>query len=53
VRRRVPVSRDTRVAIASVTKPFVAGLVVQLAATGVLDLDDPLSRWAPRFRPSV
>ena len=49
VRRRVPVRRDTRFAIASVTKPFVAGLVVQLAATGVLDLDDPLSRWVPRF----
>ncbi len=49
VRRRVPVRRDTRFAIASVTKPFVAGLVVQLAATGVLGLDDPLSRWVPRF----
>jgi len=49
VRRRVPVRRDTRYAIGSVTKPFVAGLVVQLAATGVLGLDDPLSRWVPRF----
>ena len=49
VRRRVPVRRDTRFAIASVTKPFVAGLVLQLAATGVLGLDDPLSRWVPRF----
>jgi D-alanyl-D-alanine carboxypeptidase len=49
VRRRVPVRRDTRFAIASVTKPFVAGLVVHLAATGVLGLDDPLSRWVPRF----
>jgi D-alanyl-D-alanine carboxypeptidase len=49
VRRRVPVHRDTQFAIASVTKPFVAGLVVQLAADGVLDLDDPLSRWVPRF----
>ena len=49
VRRRVPVRRDTRFAIASVTKPFVAGLVVHLAVTGVLSLDDPLSRWLPRF----
>ena len=49
LRRRVPVRRDTRFAIGSVTKPFVAGLVVQLAATGVLGLDDPLSRWVPRF----
>jgi D-alanyl-D-alanine carboxypeptidase len=49
VRRRVPVRRDTRFAIGSVTKPFVAGLVVQLAASGVLRLDDPLSRWLPDF----
>jgi D-alanyl-D-alanine carboxypeptidase len=49
VRRRVPVRRDTRFAIGSVTKPFVAGLVVQLAASGVLRLDDPLSRWVPDF----
>ena len=49
VRRRVPVRPDTEFAIASVTKPFVAGLVVQLAATGVLGLDDPLSRSVPRF----
>jgi D-alanyl-D-alanine carboxypeptidase len=48
-RRREPVRRDTLFAIASVTKPFVASLVVQLAATGVLSLDDPLSRWVPRF----
>jgi D-alanyl-D-alanine carboxypeptidase len=49
VRRHVPVRRDTRFAIASVTKPFVAGLVLQLAARGILSLDDPLSRWLPRF----
>jgi D-alanyl-D-alanine carboxypeptidase len=49
VRRRVPVSPETQFAIGSVTKPFVAGLVVQLAADGVLNLDDPLSRWVPRF----
>jgi D-alanyl-D-alanine carboxypeptidase len=49
VRRHVPVRRETRFAIASVTKPFVAGLVVQLAAGGVLGLDDPLSRWVPGF----
>jgi D-alanyl-D-alanine carboxypeptidase len=49
VRRRVPVHPDTQFAIGSVTKPFVADLVVQLAAGGVLRLDDPLSRWMPRF----
>jgi D-alanyl-D-alanine carboxypeptidase len=49
VRRRVPVRRDTQFAIGSVTKPFVAGLVLDLAARGVLGLDDPLSRWVPHF----
>lgn len=49
VRRRLPVRRDTRFAIGSVTKPFVARLVVDLAARGVLGLDDPLSRWVPHF----
>src|SRR5215213_6384890 len=49
VRRRAPVRRGTQFAIASVTKPFVAGLVVQLDARGVLSLDDPLGRWVPRF----
>ena len=33
--------------IASVTKGFVAAVVLQLAAEGVLDLDDQLSRWVP------
>jgi D-alanyl-D-alanine carboxypeptidase len=45
----MPVSRDTQFAIGSVTKPFVAGLVVELAARGVLSLDDRLSRWVPSF----
>jgi D-alanyl-D-alanine carboxypeptidase len=49
VRRRVPVRRDTQFAIGSVTKPFVADLVVRPAGRGVLGLDDPLSRWVPRF----
>jgi D-alanyl-D-alanine carboxypeptidase len=49
VRSREPVRPDTLFAIGSVTKPFVAGLVVQLAATGLLSLEDPLSRWMPHF----
>jgi D-alanyl-D-alanine carboxypeptidase len=43
------VHADTEFAIASVTKPFVAQRVVALADAGVLSLDDPLSRWLPRF----
>jgi D-alanyl-D-alanine carboxypeptidase len=36
-------------AIASVTKPFIAALVLGLADDGVLGLDDKLSRWVPGF----
>jgi CubicO group peptidase (beta-lactamase class C family) len=43
------VHEDTEFAIASVTKPFVAQRVLELTDAGVLRLDDPLSRWLPRF----
>lgn len=33
--------------IGSITKPFVAVAVVQLAERGVLDLDEPVSRFVP------
>jgi D-alanyl-D-alanine carboxypeptidase len=35
--------------IGSVTKTFVAALVLKLAEDGVLGLDDRLSRWVPEF----
>ena len=44
------VHEDTEFAIASVTKPFVAQRVLELADAGALRLDDPLSRWLPRVR---
>ena len=44
-----PVSTDMVFEIGSVTKTFVAALVLDLAAAGVLSLDDPLSRWVPGF----
>ena len=44
-----PVRDDTLFAIASVTKPFVAAVVLKLADDGVLGLDDRLSRWVPEF----
>jgi D-alanyl-D-alanine carboxypeptidase len=31
----------------SITKTFVAALVLKLAGQGVLDLDDPIARWLP------
>jgi D-alanyl-D-alanine carboxypeptidase len=49
VRTREPVRAETLFQTASVTKMFVAALVVRLAEDGVLGLDDRLSRWVPEF----
>jgi D-alanyl-D-alanine carboxypeptidase len=49
VRTREPVRAETLFAAASVTKVFVAALVLKLAEAGVLGLDDPLRRWVPAF----
>ncbi len=46
---RRPMAPDTPMPIASVTKPLTAALAVALAQEGRLSLDDPLSRWVPRF----
>ena len=46
---REAVRSTTLFAVASVTKPFVAALVLKLAEEGVLGLDDRLSRWVPGF----
>ena len=39
--------------LSSVTKPFVAIAAIQLAEQGRLDLDAPVSRWLPQFRPRL
>lgn len=39
----------TKFGIASVTKTFTAGAILTLAHQGALDLEDPLSRFAPEF----
>jgi D-alanyl-D-alanine carboxypeptidase len=44
-------SRD-RFRIASVTKPFVATVVLQLAGERRLSLDDPVERWLPHAVPN-
>ena len=43
------VTGDTSFVIGSITKTFVAALVLQLAEEGRLTLDDRLSRWLPKY----
>ncbi|MBN1996207.1 beta-lactamase family protein [candidate division KSB1 bacterium] len=45
----VAVKPDMLFAIGSITKNIVAALVLQLAEEGVLSLDDPLSKWLPKY----
>jgi D-alanyl-D-alanine carboxypeptidase len=42
-----PVRTDSVLRIGSVTKTFVATVVLQLVAEGWLRLDDPIERWLP------
>lgn len=39
--------------LSSVTKPFVAATAMKLAELGRIDLDAPVSRWLPQFRPRL
>ncbi|WP_244621403.1 serine hydrolase domain-containing protein [Azospirillum brasilense] len=39
--------------LASVTKPFVTAAAMRLAENGRLDLDAPVARWLPDFRPTL
>lgn len=45
-----PVTTQTAFQIGSITKSFVALVILQLAAEGKLDLDDPVVRHVPTFR---
>ncbi len=46
-RRGEPMALDRRFRVASVTKMFLATVVLQLAGQGRLRLDDPIGRWLP------
>lgn len=46
----VPIEPDMLFATGSVTKNFVATLILALAEEEVLSLDDPLSKWLPSYR---
>jgi len=45
----VAVRPDMLIAVGSITKNFVAALVLQLAEEGILSLEDPLHRWLPPY----
>ncbi len=46
----VPNTPDTKFRIGSITKSFTAMVILQLAAEGKLQLDDPLSKHLPDYR---
>ncbi len=47
VERRIPMTLDTRMRIASLTKPITAAAAMSLVEDGLLGLDDPVSKYIP------
>lgn len=47
-----PMTPETRVRIASISKVFTAALVLRLAEEGVIDLDAPMTTWLPDLVPN-
>jgi len=52
VKRHVPVVTGTAFSVGSVSKTFLAALILQLADEKRLSLDDPVVRWLPTARVS-
>src|SRR5262245_17917327 len=48
---RRPIRLDDRFRVGSVTKTFVATVVLQLQAEGVFSLDDTVEKWLPGLVP--
>lgn len=48
-----PIREDSIFLLASVTKPFVTAAAMRLVEEGRLDLDAPVKRWLPDFRPAL
>lgn len=49
----VPMREGTPFRLASLTKPIVAVVVLDLVRRGVLSLEAPITRWLPDFRPKL
>lgn len=44
-----PVNRDNLFQIGSITKSFIATIILKLQSQGLLSLDDPLSSYLPEY----
>jgi CubicO group peptidase (beta-lactamase class C family) len=51
--KKVPMSVNTAVNIASVTKTFTALAIMQLYEKGLLDINKPLAEYLPQFNPGT
>ena len=49
IEHQVPISGDTRLGIASITKLFTAVMVLKLRAAQLVDLDSPVQRYVAAF----
>lgn len=50
---RLPMQRDTRFRLASLTKLLTSVAVLRLCQSGLLALDAPVTTWLPDFRPAL
>ncbi|CAB3761201.1 serine hydrolase [Burkholderia puraquae] len=48
-----PMREDTLFRLASVSKPIVTAAAMRLVAAGRIELDEPVARWLPAFRPTL
>ena len=48
---KTPATADTLYRVGSVSKPFTAILIMMLVELGLIDLDAPVGRYLPDFRP--
>lgn len=48
-----PLEEDAIFRVASMTKPLVSTAALALVEQGVLDLEAPVTRWLPDFRPAL
>ncbi|HXZ68701.1 MAG TPA: serine hydrolase domain-containing protein, partial [Alphaproteobacteria bacterium] len=47
--QKLPMTRDTIFAIASMSKPVTVATALTLVDAGKMKLDDPITKWAPEF----